>query len=262
MKKNAQKQIRAIIFDMDGTIIDTEHVWANATQYSLIKRGHENLSDDQKDFLSSFAGCGLTHWAHSVKKKFNIDDHHETLVHEAIEQAKLELTQVIPFIEGFQEFYAKLGKYNLKTSVATNADLESFSSIIKTMNFKDFFGEHLYCVDHVGGKAKPDPTLFLHAAKKLGVKPEECLVFEDSAYGFQAAQAAGMRCIAIKKPEKTNRYIEGNLAAQSEEAPLNVGLMHTINNYHEALRLIEPMLELLPEAPAKKVIEHDTPPGP
>ena len=66
------------------------------------------------------------------------------------------------------------------------------------MKLPSFFGEHLYCIEDVALKGKPNPDIFLFAAKKLGVPPQECLVFEDSQYGFLAAKAAGMRCIAIK----------------------------------------------------------------
>ena len=66
------------------------------------------------------------------------------------------------------------------------------------MDLTQFFGANQYCIAAVGNKAKPNPAIFLHAAKQLNVEPHECVVFEDSIAGFKAAQAAGMKCIAIK----------------------------------------------------------------
>ena len=66
------------------------------------------------------------------------------------------------------------------------------------MQFERFFGNNLFSVSHVNDVPKPDPTLFLHVVKQLQKNPEECVVFEDSLPGFEAAKRAGIRCIGIK----------------------------------------------------------------
>jgi len=87
------------------------------------------------------------------------------------------------------------------------------------MSLYKFFGANLYCIEDVGNKAKPKPDIFLHTAKKLNVTPSECIVFEDSLFGFQAARAAGMKCIAIK-----NSINQNNLKL----------VQQAISSYHEA----------------------------
>jgi len=164
--EHIKKKVKAIIFDMDGTIIDTEAIWKNVTL----------------DVLKELKGD-------------------------------------IAFIEGFKEFHTTLREHNIPTGIATNASESHLQQISEQLKFKDMFGAHIYSIAHVNYRAKPDPAIFLHVAEKLGVKPEECVVFEDSLPGFSAAKAAGMQCIAIKNS-------------------INSGFLDTVHeaieNYHHA----------------------------
>ena len=217
------RPIKAVIFDMDGTIIATEHIWEEATRKPLHDRGYATLTPEQENILSSFSGCGLDHWACTIKREFDLDASQEQLIKEAVENAEIALAKKLPFIEGFEEFHAVLAEKNIPTGIATNADKTSFARIIDSMEFGKYFGKHLYCVDHVHGRAKPDPALFLHTAKQLGVDPSECLVIEDSIYGFEAARAAGMRCIGIKNIK--------NRASHDH-------VLHFVDTYHDAHDLV------------------------
>jgi beta-phosphoglucomutase-like phosphatase (HAD superfamily) len=194
-----KQKVKAIIFDMDGTIIKTEIAWRNAN-IELLRRKGVSEHHVSEAFFDSLSGMGLLNAVSAIKDQFGLVDSVENLVTEKKEIANMFLAQSIDFVEGFQTFHKKLQINNIPTSIATNSSLENLTVLIKKMNFDLFFGDNMYCVDHVGNKAKPDPALFLHAADKLGVSPAECIVFEDSLYGFQAANAAGMKCIAIKTP--------------------------------------------------------------
>ena len=221
------KPIKAIIFDMDGTIVDTELVWERATKKPLEKRGVTTFTQEEEDFLESFAGSGIEDWAFQVKEVFKLDDHHHVIAAEAVSNAAEGFAGDLSFIEGFERFHSFVLRHSLKNCIATNTRQQAFDSIIERLKFKGYFGEHLYSIDHVGGVAKPDPSVFLHAAEQLGVDPSECLVFEDSIYGFQAAKAAGMRCVAIKN--KRNKDF----------------LMHVdyaVVDYHEAIELLADLL--------------------
>jgi len=194
-----KQKVKAIIFDMDGTIIKTENAWRSAN-IELLRRKGFSVQQGHETFLESLSGMGLLNAVTAIKDQFGLTESVENLIVEKKEIANIFLSQSIDFVEGFQTFHKKLQHNNIPTSIATNSSLENLTVLIKQMNFNDFFGDKMYCVDHVGNKAKPDPALFLHAADKLGVHPADCIVFEDSLYGFQAASAAGMKCIAIKTP--------------------------------------------------------------
>ena len=161
-------------------------------------------------------------------EKFSITGNLEAHIQKQVESfQKLATQEGAKFICGFQNFHKQLQAHNILTSLATNANLATLSFLDKKIKLENYFGKNMYCLDHVDHKAKPDPTLFLHAAQKLKVKPQECLVFEDSQAGFHAAKAAGIKCIAIRND-------------------LNKDLLHladgTIGSYDQAVEEIKKLL--------------------
>jgi len=212
-------KIKAIIFDMDGTIIDTERAWRQATKDVLVTRGFSSFDDKQTMVLASLSGIGLLEAAKVIKKAFDLNDSIETLAMDTKRAAHNFFENELDFIEGFEAFHKKLQHNMIPTSIATNADQASLTLLNNKLNLHRFFGQNLYSIETVGNKAKPNPDIFLHAAKQLQVEPHECVVFEDSLFGFQAAQKAGMKCIAIKNSINHNSL---KLAH------------HAITSYHEA----------------------------
>jgi len=216
---NIKKKVKAVIFDMDGTILRTEGVWGKATTNILQQRGHSSFTEQQVTILRSLSGIGLTPAAELLKKEFALTCPIDKIAEDIKIAAFRLFEENLQFIEGFEIFHKKLQDHFIPTSIATNADQSSLHLLNKKMNLERFFGKNLYCIEHVGNKAKPSPDVFLHAAKKLNVSPSECIVFEDSLFGFQAAQAAGMKCIAIKNSINKNSL---NLVDDA------------IDSYHEA----------------------------
>ncbi|MCF7899824.1 HAD family phosphatase [Candidatus Babeliales bacterium] len=196
--KIIKNKIKAVIFDMDGTIIDTEKIWKNITKEFLQKRGFLNLTKQQEDILDSLSGIGLKEACLILKSEFKITSSIEEMTKEKIELIRPHMSNNVEFIKGFQEFAYQLKNHSIPAGIATNADSDTLATLNRKMNFENFFGTNIFCAEHVGNKLKPDPAVFLHTADKLNVKPQDCLVFEDSIHGFQAAQKANMKCIAIK----------------------------------------------------------------
>jgi HAD superfamily hydrolase (TIGR01509 family) len=217
--KTIKKRVKAVIFDLDGTITNTEHLWDEATRVVLNKRGFKYFTKDQHEFLKSLSGIGLIRSAEVIKKEFNLTDTVEALAKEAETIANNLFAGGLEFIDGFETFHKKLQEHNIPTSIATNAGKQTLITISKQMRLDQFFGANQYCIAMVGNKPKPDPAVFLHAAKKLYASPEECIVFEDSLFGFQAAKAAGMTCIAIKNNlNKENLHLANSAITSYNEA--------------------------------------------
>ena len=196
--KNIKNKVKAIIFDMDGTIIKTEEIWINSIKRILTKRNITKISKAHTKMLDNSAGMGLTPGLQILKDAFNLPESVYDLVHETKMSAIADFKKGVSFIPGFEDFHKKLRDYLIPTSIATNADEISLSMLSAKLNLPLFFGQNIYHIGHVQNKTKPDPAVFLHAAKQLGVNPQECIVFEDSLAGFGAAKAANMKCIAIK----------------------------------------------------------------
>jgi len=207
-----KKHIKAIIFDMDGTIVQTEQLWHKATRILLERRGYDSLNSEQETILSSLSGAGMEHAIQTLIAGFNLTDEPAALIKENQDLvAQLFVEYGTDFTEGFVEFHELIRKHAIPSAIATNADDASLTYLSETMKLRRFFGDHIYSISHVGNQAKPDPAIFLHAAEQIGVKPEECVVFEDSPAGIAAAKAAGMQCIILKNRlnEAHHAHVDG-----------------------------------------------------
>lgn len=215
-----KNKVKAIIFDMDGTIIQTEHIWKQVTIDVLAYNGINSFDEEGTKLLKSFSGMNMTNVVKKLKEHFGLEKTIDEIVRYKMALAQSYFQNQVEFIEGFELFHGHIARYEIPSGIATNATADDLANFSKKMNFEKFFGSNLYCIEHVDNKPKPDPALFLHTAEKLGAKPEECVVFEDSVFGFQAAQAAGMKCIAIKNDLNQEHLVHVHDA---------------IENYHEAI---------------------------
>lgn len=190
-------KFKAIIFDMDGTIIETDHIWQRAVKDMITHRGITFTDDVEKDIHNQTRGLHLEKSCTILKNTFNLSDDIKMLMAEKSQRANNLYPQHARLIKGFTDFHQKVLEHSLKTGLATNADDDTLRISKQTFNLEKYFGEHLYNLSHVNFKGKPEPDIFLYAADKLKVNPSDCVVIEDSAHGIKAARAAGMYCIGI-----------------------------------------------------------------
>ena len=196
---------KAIIFDMDGTIVNTEKIWGEATKRLIECKGVCFTADLEKELSPRLVGLAMHKSCGIIKDLIGCPDSIEELVHQKRDLALGLYAQGISFIEGFSDFHGKLAGHDLKSAIATSACDKTLLLTDQALNLKRFFGEHLYGISCVGNVCKPDPAIYLYAADKLKVDPKDCIAIEDSAHGIDSARAAGMFCVGIKTSHDKNQ---------------------------------------------------------
>lgn len=195
---------------MDGTIIDTAHIWDHATKTFLAKRGIIVTPEIELELGRKFSGLATSECCKIIKERFKLEDSLATMIEEKSAHADELFEKGVKFIEGFTQFHDKAINLNLKVGLATNASDQTVAITNKALNLERFFGSHIYNITHVNNLFKPNPALYLHAAKQLGIDPAQCIAIEDSFHGIRAALDAGMLCIGINTGKKPERIAESN----------------------------------------------------
>lgn len=208
-------KFKAIVFDMDGTIIDTEGIWKSATYDLITSRGIVLEKGYEVELEKKIKGLAMHKSIAIIKDMFKLEDEIEHLIIEKKRRANQRYEEGITFIKGFEQFHKQATALGIKTGLATNATDCTLAIATKKMQLDRFFGKHLYNISHVNNVCKPDPALYLYAANQLDVAPEECIAIEDSAHGIQAAVSAGMYCLGINTAQnrehlkQSHQIIEG-----------------------------------------------------
>jgi len=181
--------ITAVIFDCDGVLVDSEVL---ALEVELAVLAQQGLTFEREDYVTRFMGLSYQAF-HDV-----IDEEAQKRIGRPISDTirkelatRLRQTMIARLTE-VPGAGAAVAATPLLKAVASSSTKEGLERKLRQVGLWSHFEPHVYSADHVV-HAKPAPDLFLHAAEKLGVGPEDCLVLEDSVHGVVAARAAGMR---------------------------------------------------------------------
>lgn len=191
-------RLKAVIFDMDGVIIDSEPLHIKIERELLEEFGGK-ITDEEHD---EFIGTTDYHMWSTLKDRFNL----EPSVDEMIKIKKRRFVKNIDkveLVEGFYDLMLELYNENYLLALASSNNRKTVDLIL------DMFDLDKYIKYSISGeeveKGKPNPEIFLKVAKKLDVSPQDCLVIEDAFAGVAAAKAAGMKCIGFKNPNSGNQ---------------------------------------------------------
>lgn len=185
------KNINAVIFDLDGTLIDSMWMWKDIDIEFLDKYGillPENL---QKEI----EGMSFTETAHYFKNRFDIPESIDEIKKTWHEMAWRKYEEEVTLKEGALSFLKYLKEKGIKTGIATSNSKELVNVIIRKHRLGEYFKSIRTSCEVP--KGKPSPDIYLLVANDLGVKPEECLVFEDVVQGITAGKNAKMKVCAI-----------------------------------------------------------------
>lgn len=205
--------IKAIIFDLEGVIINTEEtVWHKVDKEFLDRR---NKTYDKK-YISLVMGTSPLKGATIFKKYFHIEEPIQSIIKERTTIAKQLLKKEVTFMPGFKKFYESV-KNNYIIAVATAMQKEFFTIVDERMKISSLFENHVYHIEDVDNKSKPAPDVFLLAAKKIGIEPSQCVIIEDSPLGIEAGKRAGMKTIGITHSLNKSYFTEANIVVDCFE---------------------------------------------
>lgn len=187
--------IKAFVFDLDGTLIDSEVLWVDSLQEVLESKGYAITYDEA---LAIVYGKAWTAVHAGVNERF-------AGLYPNIEQMEKDMHEVFIRLSGARDILIHssidllrrlAGDYPV--AIVTGAPRSELEEGLVRMAIGECLAFALANEDYAPGK--PDPACFRLAAKKLDLAPEHCLVFEDSTAGIEAAKGAGMACVALQRP--------------------------------------------------------------
>lgn len=186
------EKIKAVIFDLDGTLVDSMWMWHSIDVEFLQNYGY-SCPDDLHRMIE---GMSFTETAVYFQKRFQlplgIQEIKEIWTRMCIDKYRCE----VPLKPGAGEFLEYLKKRGICCGIATSNGQEIVAAVLDSLKIRSYFQVVATSCEVKAGK--PEPDIYLYVAEKLGVKPEDCLVFEDIPAGITAGKRAGMTVCGVE----------------------------------------------------------------
>ena len=212
MKDIKLNDYEAVIFDLDGSLVDSMWMWKAIDIEYLKGHGIEAPSTLQKDI----GGRSFVETAVYFKERFNLKDSVEKIGDDWNKMAWDKYTSEVPLKEGVSDLLEKCEENGIKLGIASSNSTELIKQVLSSHGIMDKFQSIKSGTQVV--KGKPAPDIYLTVADELGAEPSKCLVFEDLVDGIKAAKNAGMTVVAVSddysrhsddlKKELADDYIE------------------------------------------------------
>lgn len=190
---------KAVIFDMDGLLIDSEPYWKMAEKKVFGSLGL-NLTDTLLQQVMGFRLNEVVKYWYDYQPWPNPDlfQTEKDVLH-TVKQLILDHAEAMPGVYGLLD---ELAQKNVKLAIASSSSMSLIQAVVQKLDIENYF-EVLWSAEYESF-GKPHPGIFLSTANKLGVSPSECWVLEDSINGVIATKAARMKCLAVPDPSQLN----------------------------------------------------------
>jgi HAD superfamily hydrolase (TIGR01509 family) len=182
--------IQALVFDLDGVLVDSEHVWDEARKELAAERGgrwHEQASRDMM-------GMSSLEWSRYMHDVIGLEDRPEEISAEVVHRLEEIYRRELPLIDGAVEAVERLAA-RWPLGLASSSNRELIDLVLELSGLAQYFRATVSSEEVAHGK--PASDVYLEAARRLGAAPEECAAVEDSENGIKSAKGAGMRVLAI-----------------------------------------------------------------
>jgi HAD superfamily hydrolase (TIGR01509 family) len=182
--------IEAVVFDLDGVLIDSEQVWDAAREQLVRERGGRWHAEAQRDMM----GMSSTEWSAYMHDELGLQEPPGEINDEVVRRMLARYRKSLPVLPGAGEAVVGLGA-RWRLGLASSSNREIIDEVLRLANLADLF-EVTVSSEEVA-RGKPAPDVYLEAARRLRAAPERCIAIEDSSNGILSAHAAGMEVIAI-----------------------------------------------------------------
>lgn len=187
------KEFKGAIFDLDGTILDSMWVWKQVDVNFLGKRGIPIPSD----YAKAISAMNIKTAAEYTIDRFNLPETVEDVVEEWFSMAMKEYGEDVQLKSGVREYLAYLKAMDVKLAVATSSPEQLFLPCLENNEIFEFFDAIVTTMEVPRGKDFPD--VYEEAARRIALKPSECIVFEDILKGVKAASQGGFYVVAVEE---------------------------------------------------------------
>ena len=208
-KKTKNIKIKAVIFDCDGVLVDSEPISCNAWRPVFKRMFGVDIGTDFKAVIGMNFKDAINYFLDQHSLKGDIYEIVKAKEEEYFNSGKGNLKS----FTGTVDFIEKILSLNLKTAVASSGTHEKIGFNLKESGLLKYFDTVISCEDVKRGK--PEPDLFLAAAEKLDTPPENCIVIEDSLLGVRGAKKGGMYCIGIANSFPKEKLKEADMVVEN-----------------------------------------------
>jgi HAD superfamily hydrolase (TIGR01509 family) len=183
----------AVVFDMDGVLVDSEHVWDGIREALAHERGGRWHPGAQRDMM----GMSSPEWSRYMHERIGLPEPPAEINRIVVERMLESYAGGPPWIPGALDAVSRLGE-SFTLGLASSSNRELIDVVLEAGGIAGLFAATVSSEEVARGK--PAPDVYLEAARRLGVDPTACVAVEDSHNGIRSAKAAGMGCIAIPNP--------------------------------------------------------------
>jgi HAD superfamily hydrolase (TIGR01509 family) len=184
--------VEAVVFDMDGVLVDSESLWDAARERVAVDHGGSWSEHAQRDMM----GMSSREWSRYMHKELGVQLEPDAISREVVGRMERLYRKRLPLIDGAREAVERLA--DLRLGLASSANRPLIELALELAGIRQLFDATVSSEEVHRGK--PAPDVYMEAARRLGVAPEACAAVEDSHNGILSAHAAGMRTIAIPNP--------------------------------------------------------------
>ncbi|HVM16859.1 MAG TPA: HAD family phosphatase [Gaiellaceae bacterium] len=185
--------IAAVVFDLDGVLIQTEEIWGEVREAFARERGGRYDATAQRAMM----GMSSVEWSRFMHEELGIADAPEEINAEVVRRMEARYRDALPLIDGAGDAVARLAR-RWPLAVASSSNRPLIDAVLELSGLDRFFAATVSSEEVPRGK--PAPDVYLEAARRLRVDPVACAAVEDSHSGIRSARAAGMRVLAIPNP--------------------------------------------------------------